>query len=397
MWSSTDLNEDGLHNGIIALFVAPHNIVPWWVEDGSVQQFLALKMKTATLVQTIAEIKEFSEEPLPDDSQLAAERKQAQKRAERLQSTLISSCNDLTSITTIQESCFNDDFYDNIALYLEKARQNTKAKEKVEKMKKQLSERGVVTQNTSVNSDHIKSQLPVFSGDSSLSILDAKQTWQRIIKNAGVHRQVWGTMILERIKDPALSNMPLSTRRDGNYDEICSKLNLVYGGAIEVGQNIMRAHTKAGRIPDPSYSPEAALKVLRAHAECMEHAERFINLSNDPAADAEIMSGANLKDILNLLPLRIRQQDKEFKTAATNVEERKKQYLKIKEWVREILEQLVLSGTSQHESSSTKVTMVTINEPQQNTNNNNKKNNDNKNYKNNNNNNNIKNDNNNNN
>ena len=136
MWNFTDLNEDGLHNGIIALFVAPHNIVPWWVEDGSVQQFLALKMKTATLVQTIAEIKEFSEEPLPDDSQLAAEHKQAQKRAERLQSTLMNSCNDLTSITAIQESCFNDSFYDNIALYLEKARQNNKAKEKVEKMKK---------------------------------------------------------------------------------------------------------------------------------------------------------------------------------------------------------------------------------------------------------------------
>ena len=33
----------------------------------------------ATLVQTLAEIKEFSEEPMPDDSQLAAERKQAQK------------------------------------------------------------------------------------------------------------------------------------------------------------------------------------------------------------------------------------------------------------------------------------------------------------------------------
>merc|ERR1711893_213031 len=100
----------------------------------------------------------------------------------------------------------------------------------------------------------------------------------------------------------------------------------------------------------------------------MEHAERFIKLSNDPRADAEIMSGTNLKDILNLLPLRIRQQDKEFKTAATIVEERKNQYLKIKEWVREILEQLVLSGTSQHESLTTKVAMVTINESQQNTN-----------------------------
>ena len=72
---------------------------------------------------------------------------------------------------------------------------------------------------------------------------------------------------------------------------------------------------KTGKIPDPSYHPEAALKTLRSHAECMEHANRFITLSNDPAADAEIMTGANLKQILNLLPLRIRQQDKEFHTA----------------------------------------------------------------------------------
>ena len=55
------------------------------------------------------------------------------------------------------------------------------------------------------------------------------------------------------------------------------------------------------------------------------------------------------------------------KTAATNVEDRKKQYLKVKEWVREILEQLVLAGTSQHEPSAPKVAMVTINESQQST------------------------------
>ena len=103
------------------------------------QKFVELKLKMATLVQTLAEIKEFSEEPLPDDSQLAAERKQAQKRAEKLQSSLISSCNDLTTLTAIPESCFGENFYDNISMFLEKARQNTKAKDKVEKMKSRLS------------------------------------------------------------------------------------------------------------------------------------------------------------------------------------------------------------------------------------------------------------------
>merc|ERR1711923_596679 len=77
------------------------------------------------------------------------------------------------------------------------------------------------------------------------------------------------------------------------------------------------------------------------------------------------MSGANIKDILSLLPLRIRQQDKEFKTAAMDVEERKKQYLKIKGWISDILEQLAFSGTSQHESPSTEITMVTINGSEQ--------------------------------
>ena len=86
----------------------------------------------------------------------------------------------------------------------------------------------------------------------------------------------------------------------------------------------------------------------------MEHAERFINLSNDPAADAEIMTGANLKQILNLLPLRIRQQDKELHTAETNVERRKNQYLKIKDWVSEMLETSCLEEPAKVRSQTQK-------------------------------------------
>ena len=102
-------------------------------------------------------------------------------------------------------------------------------------MKTRLSERGIITHQTNINSDQVKSQLPIFTGESSLSILDASDTWENILKNAGIHRQIWGTMILERIKEPALSNIPLTTRREGKYDEICKELSLVYGGAIEVG------------------------------------------------------------------------------------------------------------------------------------------------------------------
>ena len=222
-------------------------------------------------------------------------------------------------------------------------------------MKTRLSDRGIITHQTNISSDQVKGQLPIFTGESSLSILDASDTWENILKNSGVHRQVWGTMILERIKEPALSNIPLTTRREGKYDEICKELSLVYGGAIEVGQNIMKEHMKTGTIPDPSYYPEAALKVLRSHFECMEHAARFIELSNYPSADAEIMTRANLKQILNLLPLRFRQEDDSLNTAETNVARRKEQYLKIKDWVGKMQQKLILRGTSQNEKSETKV------------------------------------------
>ena len=161
----------------------------------------------AALAQTVTEIKKFSAESMLEDNQAAAERQQTRDRSDKLQTKLISLCNDLTALMVVPESCFGKNVHDNISIFIEKAKNNTKAKDKVEKMKTQLSERGFVTQQTSVNSDQVKTQLPIFTGDSSISILDASETWQDIQKNAGVHRQVWRTMILQRIKDPALSNI----------------------------------------------------------------------------------------------------------------------------------------------------------------------------------------------
>ena len=82
-----------------------------------------------------------------------------------------------------------------------------------------------------------------------------------------------------------------------------------------VSKNIMSAHLKAGSIPDSSLHPEAALKVLRGHFEVMEQAARFIELSEDDNAASEIMTGGNLIQILEMLPLRVRQDDDSLETA----------------------------------------------------------------------------------
>ena len=92
----------------------------------------------------------------------------------------------------------------------------------------------------------------------------------------------------------------------------------------------------------------------------MEHAARFIELSDDENADSEIMTGGNLTQILELLPLRVRQEDDSLNTAETNVSRRKDQYMKIKEWVAKMQQKLILQGTKLDEKPETTVAMVTI-------------------------------------
>ena len=147
--------------------------------------------------------------------------------------------------------------------FIEKTTKNTEAQGKVEKLKNLLSTRGIVTHQTNIDTEQVKSQVPIFTGSSLLSIMDADDTSIKTLKNSGIHRQVWGNIVLGRIQDPALSNIPLSVKREAKIDEICSALRTVYGGAMKVSENIMNAHLRAGTVPDPHLYPEAALKIIK--------------------------------------------------------------------------------------------------------------------------------------
>ena len=127
LWNFADLDEDGLHKGITAIFTDNRHIVPCWVESGSVHKFIELKLKMAALAQTVTEIKKFSAESMLEDNQEAAERQQTQDRSDKLQTKLIASCNDLGALMIDPESCFGKNVHDNIAIFIEKARNDTKA------------------------------------------------------------------------------------------------------------------------------------------------------------------------------------------------------------------------------------------------------------------------------
>ena len=133
LWNFEDVNEDGLQKGINAILIAPHTVVPCWVKKESINKFIELKLKMTAVIQILAEVKSFAEEPM-----LAAERKQAQKRADILQADLLSSCDDLRALTVITDDCFRDNFCDNISMFIETTMKNEKARNKVQQMKTRL-------------------------------------------------------------------------------------------------------------------------------------------------------------------------------------------------------------------------------------------------------------------
>ena len=102
-WNFEDTTKEGLQKGIKAILMSPNTVTPCWVEKESMNKFVNLKMKLTAVTQATAEIDRFTGEEMPDDNQLAAEHKQAQKRAEKVQTNLQTACNELTALTVIDD------------------------------------------------------------------------------------------------------------------------------------------------------------------------------------------------------------------------------------------------------------------------------------------------------
>ena len=104
-WDFEDTTKEGLQRGIEAILMSPNTVTPCWVEKESMNKFVNLKMKLTAVTQAIAEINRFIGEDMPDDNQLAAEHKQAGKRADKLQTDLQIACNELTALTVVADVC----------------------------------------------------------------------------------------------------------------------------------------------------------------------------------------------------------------------------------------------------------------------------------------------------
>ena len=102
-------------------------------------------------------------EEIPEDNQLVAAHKKASKKADRLQADLQAACKDLAAMTIEEDECFGDKFFSSIETFIEETRKNVEAQEMVVKLKNLLSSRKIVTHQTNIDTEQVKSQLPIFN------------------------------------------------------------------------------------------------------------------------------------------------------------------------------------------------------------------------------------------
>ena len=96
------------------------------------------------------------------------------------------------------------------------------------------------------NTEEIRELLPEFNGSSALSLLEAKDTWERILVKAGIHRNLWGGIVLGKLKGEALLNLQPSNMRDQKFEEICESLESIFGGTTKTSYNIVKSHVATG-------------------------------------------------------------------------------------------------------------------------------------------------------
>ena len=99
--------------------------------------------------------------------------------------------------------------------------------------------------------------------------------------------------------------------------------------------------------------------MLRNHYEIFEHTERFLNLTSEENAAQELMTGSNIRKLLDLLPQRVRMSDPNLGIVENNAVRRHIQYEAIRKWITDNQTLLLHQGTRLEDNVGTQVAMVT--------------------------------------
>ena len=183
----------------------PTTSKPLWVQsDQQRAQFKELRCKFRAVGVAINEIEE-------DDSNFVIYFKCADETAENKKRRLLKACGELEN-ACLESEGFNKLILNNILTYCQFTAKNQDLENKLQALRLQTSQRGINLVSTYITIDQIKDQPPVFSRQSSVTLIDALENYRRHLTKAGIPKQLWGGVILNKIEEPAYSKIPPEVR-----------------------------------------------------------------------------------------------------------------------------------------------------------------------------------------
>ena len=219
--------------------------------------------------------------------------------------------------------------------------------------------RGISDRQTTLSLENIRSIIPNFTGENALTVIDAFHTYRTKLSQSGMSRTMWGNIILSKISGEAKTRISIPAQREPNIDKIEKELMDHYGSSLKVSARIMDEHKKIGKIPDPhnENGVQGTLKILQSHAEVIEYADRYLKLTKEETAESNMLNGTNIQDLLELLPIRVRDTEGMSK-AILEEKERINQYEKFKEWINKSIRTLIEQGIKAEETTRSEVTLI---------------------------------------
>ena len=108
-WDHDDHDKSGVHNGIrsILMIKSFQIILPWWMQNSSLDRLVELKLKFTSIVRAIDEIDDFANKVMLNNH-LDSEYKQ--EHASTLLETLQTACDKLYAATNIPDESLDKPF-----------------------------------------------------------------------------------------------------------------------------------------------------------------------------------------------------------------------------------------------------------------------------------------------
>ena len=153
------------------------------------------------------------------------------------------------------DDSFGRSFTESIIQFSEESSGTQQLADKLEEDKEHLIERGLSKHPTNMTIEQMKTLLPTFNGESSLTVVNALDTYRKKLSKSGINRAVWGSVVLSKIEGQGLARLPAEVRRDQTLEKIEKQLRFFYQSSLVATKTIMRAHELSGPIPDPHLSP----------------------------------------------------------------------------------------------------------------------------------------------